>query len=103
MDQHTPMFPPAAGRVRIGYLVVIVVTAAVTWGIVALLANIARHKAEAERVVFQLVELDETTVDPVLEPHHLFAAKNESAFGSDRGAVSEVVHSCIVSTAVIDQ
>ena len=64
MERHTPMFSHAAGRVRIGYLVVIVVTAAVTWGIVALLANIARHKAEAERVVFQLVELDETTVDP---------------------------------------
>ena len=64
MDQHTPMSSAAAGRVRIGYLVVIVVTAAITWGIVALLANIARHKAEAERVVFQLVELDETTVDP---------------------------------------
>ena len=51
-------------KIKLRYFAIIAVTAAATWGIFALLANIARHKAEGERVVFQIVDLDETTDDP---------------------------------------
>jgi len=48
------------------YLAVIVVTVVVTALIVSLLANIAKRKAEGERVAFSVVDLDETIDDPAV-------------------------------------
>jgi nitrite reductase (cytochrome c-552) len=46
------------------YVLVIVVVAAATVGVLLLLQNIFTRKREAEQVVFKLVEIDETAVDP---------------------------------------
>ncbi len=46
------------------YLLVIVLVAAATIGVMLLQENIARRKEEAKQVVFKLVNLDETTIDP---------------------------------------
>src|SRR5262245_9513454 len=46
------------------YVAVLVVVAIATAGVLALLKNIAARKAEAQQVVFHLVDLDENTIDP---------------------------------------
>jgi nitrite reductase (cytochrome c-552) len=46
------------------YLGTIIVTAAATYGVVALLMNIAERKREAQHHYLKLVELDENTIDP---------------------------------------
>ncbi len=49
---------------RIGYLLIVIVVAGATVAALLLLQNIFTRKREAEQVVFRLVELDETVVDP---------------------------------------
>jgi nitrite reductase (cytochrome c-552) len=46
------------------YLLTIVLTAAATYGVVALLMNIAQRKSEGEQHYLKVVELDEDTIDP---------------------------------------
>ena len=46
------------------YLATILVTAAATFGVVALLMNISERKQEAKQHYLKLVELDEDTIDP---------------------------------------
>ncbi len=53
-------------RRRVLYIGTIVVVALVTVGVMALGRNIVERRSEAERAVFELVELDETVVDPAL-------------------------------------
>lgn len=53
-------------RALLRYLAVIVVTAVATALIVSLLGNIAKRKAEGERVAFSVVDLDETIDDPAV-------------------------------------
>ena len=57
-----------AGRTsKRGMLVVLVVVAAfATFGILALWENIQTRKAEARNVLFKLVDIDETTIDPAV-------------------------------------
>ena len=47
-----------------GYIGLIVVTALATFGITALLMNVTQRKTEAKQTHFELVKLDEETVDP---------------------------------------
>lgn len=49
---------------RLVYLATILLTAAVTYGVVALLMNIAERKQEAKQQYLQIVELTEDTIDP---------------------------------------
>ncbi len=49
---------------RLLYALVIVITAALTIGIILIRENIATRKEEAKQVVFRLVNLSEQTVDP---------------------------------------
>lgn len=56
--------PRPSWRGRILYLATIIVTAAVTYGVVALLMNIAERKQEAKQQYLQIVELTEDTIDP---------------------------------------
>lgn len=51
---------------RYAYLAVILLTAIATVGVLLLLQNIWTRKREAESVVFSLVDIDETVVDPAL-------------------------------------
>lgn len=51
---------------KLSYLAVIVLVAAATVGVLLLLQNIFTRKREAEQVVFQLVQLDENTIDPAI-------------------------------------
>src|SRR5262249_43414663 len=51
-------------RSRIGYILTIILTAAVTYGVVALLMNINERKQEAKQNYLKIVELDENMVDP---------------------------------------
>lgn len=63
MADPAPTAPPQrTGRWR--FLVVILVTAAVTYGIVALLMNINERKQEANQHYFKIVELTEDVIDP---------------------------------------
>lgn len=56
--------PQASRRGWLLYLVTIVVTAAATFGIVALLMNINERKHEAQQHYLKLVELTEDSIDP---------------------------------------
>lgn len=47
-----------------GYLLAVLLTAAVTWGLAALLTNIQERKGEAKATYVKLAELTEETVDP---------------------------------------
>ncbi len=49
---------------RFGYLAIVFITAVATVGVLLLLQNIFTRKREAEEVVFKLVDIDETVVDP---------------------------------------
>jgi nitrite reductase (cytochrome c-552) len=49
---------------KLGYLLLVIVVAAATVGVMLLRENIAQRKAEARQVGFELVKLKETTVDP---------------------------------------
>lgn len=51
---------------RLGYLAVILLTAIATVGVLFLLENIWTRQREAEAVVFNLVDIDETVIDPEL-------------------------------------
>jgi nitrite reductase (cytochrome c-552) len=51
-------------RSRLLYLATILVTAAATYGVVALLMNINERKEEAKQYYVKLVELNEDTIDP---------------------------------------
>jgi nitrite reductase (cytochrome c-552) len=51
-------------RGRLLYLATVLVTAAVTYGVVALLMNISERKQEAKEHYLKLVELNEETIDP---------------------------------------
>ena len=55
---------PSPWRGRIGYAVTVLITAAVTYGIVALLMNINERKQEGKQHFLKLVELTEDTIDP---------------------------------------
>src|SRR4051794_20708475 len=59
-----PTASPAPRRRWPAYLGLVLVTAAVTFGLAALLMNIAQHKREAREHYVQLVGLTEDTVDP---------------------------------------
>ena len=49
---------------RIGYILLVALAAAATVGVMLLRENIATRKLEARQIVFKLVNLDETTIDP---------------------------------------
>lgn len=51
-------------KLKFAYLAVIVITAAATVGVVALLMNITERKHEAKQSYFKLAEVDEATTDP---------------------------------------
>jgi nitrite reductase (cytochrome c-552) len=55
---------PSPWRRRIGYAATILITAAVTYGIVTLLMNINERKQESKQHYLKLVELSEDTIDP---------------------------------------
>jgi nitrite reductase (cytochrome c-552) len=63
MDPGTPRPSPWPGRLF--YLVTIIVTAAATYGVVALLMNINERKQEAKQHYLKIVELNESIIDPV--------------------------------------
>ena len=58
--------PRRRWRGWLGYGLTILVTAGVTFGVVALLMNIAERKREGQEHYVRLVELDETTIDPAI-------------------------------------
>src|SRR5437879_5237978 len=58
--------PRKRWRVRLGYLATILLTAVVTFLLVALLMNITERKREARDHYLKLVELTEDTVDPAV-------------------------------------
>jgi len=66
MSQNQPARTRSPRRALIVHACLVVATAAITVGIIALLGNIAKHKREAEQVVFSVVELDEQTVGPAV-------------------------------------
>ena len=49
---------------KLYYLLVIIVIATATIGVMLLYENIARRQEEAKQVVFKLVDLNEQTIDP---------------------------------------
>jgi nitrite reductase (cytochrome c-552) len=55
---------PSRWRGRLLYLATILVTAAATYGVVALLMNINERKQEAKQHYLQIVELNEDSIDP---------------------------------------
>ncbi len=56
---------PAPGKSsKLPYLVALLLAGVVTVLVFALMGNIAKHKREAEQVVFKIVDVDETTTDP---------------------------------------
>src|SRR5579862_5021509 len=55
---------PSAWRGWVWYAITVLITAAVTYGIVALLMNINERKQEAKEHYLKLVELNEDVVDP---------------------------------------
>ncbi len=55
---------PHPSRLKLPYVITVVVAAAATVGVLALWRNIMERKAEARQHVFQIVELNENTVDP---------------------------------------
>jgi nitrite reductase (cytochrome c-552) len=58
--------PPAPRRRVWPYLAVIVISALVTFGLTALLMNVAERKREGREQYFKLAELNEDTVDPAI-------------------------------------
>src|SRR5687768_11476076 len=56
--------PRSPWRGRLLYLATILVTAAATYGVVALLMNISERKEEAKQHYLKIVELDEYSTDP---------------------------------------
>jgi nitrite reductase (cytochrome c-552) len=65
MAQGMPSPAPARSR-SLFYVVLLVVTAAVTFGLVALLMNIRERREEAQEHFVKLVELTEDTIDPAI-------------------------------------
>lgn len=75
-SQASPAADPAAdvrsvgrGRVRLLYALTIILAAAVTCLLAALLLNINERKREARQHYLRLVELDENTIDPAVWGH----------------------------------
>lgn len=58
--------PPAPHGFSRRWILIVVVAAVGTFGVLALLGNIRDRKAEAQQVAFRTVDLDETTVDPAM-------------------------------------
>jgi nitrite reductase (cytochrome c-552) len=65
MSETTPPSPAPRAR-KTGYLVAMIVTAAATVLVLWLLQSIWTRQQEAQQVVFRVVELDESSVDPAL-------------------------------------
>src|SRR5262249_36459884 len=63
-DTDTVTPSPSPQRSRVLYLITILVTALVTYGIVALLMNISERKEESKQHYLKLVDLTEETIDP---------------------------------------
>jgi nitrite reductase (cytochrome c-552) len=63
-----PARTPARRRwpVRLAYLLTILVTAVLTFSVIALLLNIAERKREAKEHYLKLVEVDDDTIDPAV-------------------------------------
>jgi nitrite reductase (cytochrome c-552) len=61
-DTTTP--PRSRWRARLPYLATVLVTAAATYGVIALLMNISERKQEARQSYLKLVELSEDSIDP---------------------------------------
>ncbi|HEX5270566.1 MAG TPA: hypothetical protein VFW33_08780, partial [Gemmataceae bacterium] len=59
-----PEKPTSPWRGRLLYAATILVTAAVTFGVVALLMNINERKQESKEHYLKLVDLNEDTIDP---------------------------------------
>lgn len=51
---------------KLGYLIAIIITAVLTWGVAMLLMNIQERKQEAQMQNLQVVELDESVTDPAV-------------------------------------
>lgn len=64
MSDSSPATP--AQKSWVGFVLIVLLTAATAVAITALLMNIRTRKAEAEHHYFKLVELDESVVDPAL-------------------------------------
>ena len=62
MLEKMPIHHPNGSKLL--YLVVALITASATIGVLALWRNIMVHKAEAKQTVFQIVKLDENVDDP---------------------------------------
>ena len=62
MSENVGQEPRRRGWVL--YVATIIITAAITYGVVALLMNIAERKQEGQQHYLQLVELTEDTIDP---------------------------------------
>lgn len=81
---------------RLGVLALLVLLAAVAMGgVLALWENIQTRKAEARQVVFRVVDLDETTVDPAVWgrnfPHQYDAYLRTAESGKTRYGGSEAM------------
>ncbi|MDP2137768.1 MAG: ammonia-forming cytochrome c nitrite reductase subunit c552, partial [Candidatus Didemnitutus sp.] len=61
-----PLLTNSRGITTVGYLGLIAVFAAATFGVLFLYQNIVERKAEATSHVFRVVEVDENTVDPAI-------------------------------------
>lgn len=76
-------------------ILVLVLALIATIGVLALWQNIQTRKAEAKQVVFKLVNIDETTVDPAIWgknfPHHYDAYLRTSESGKTRYGGSEAM------------
>lgn len=65
-EETTPTPVPGRRRAWLGYAVVVLATAALTIGIVALLTSVFERKQEARDHYLRLVDLTEDTIDPAL-------------------------------------
>lgn len=84
------------GKSRIGFSLLLVVLAAIgTVGVLALWQNIQNRKVEARQTVFKVVDVDETTVDPAIWgknfPHQYDAYLRTAESGKTRYGGSEAM------------
>src|SRR3954454_3098486 len=63
-NPNEPSAPATQKRSRRMFIITVLVTAAVTFGIAALLMTIFQHKQEAKNPYIRFVEVNETTTDP---------------------------------------
>lgn len=64
MPESTPAPPTPRSGGPFRYLLLTAVVAAATFGLLLLLQNISTRKQEAQQVVFRVVDLDESVIDP---------------------------------------